>query len=363
VIDSSVSSPAEGLAVTPSWKEIVARYRQPSIWRSIFQIANSMVPYGILWYLMFRSLAISYWLTLALAILAGGFLARVFIIHHDCGHGSFFKSRRANDVIGFITGVLTFTSYRFWRWEHAVHHASTGDLDRRNLGDVWTLTVQEYLDASRSKRFAYRVVRNPFVLFVLVPPFLFLILHRFSSKKASKRDRRSVCWTNLTILAVAVFLSFLMGVKAYLMIQLPVMVTTATAGVWLFYVQHQFEGVYWERHDDWDYTAAALRGSSYYKLPGILQWFSGNIGFHHIHHLCPAIPNYNLEKCHNQHPLFQRVTTVTLLSSLRALTFRLWDESQRRLVGWGHLATLKRAKDRESGSPVSKSLSIPTLVS
>ena len=344
MIDSSVSSPGEDRAVTPSWKEVVARYRQPSAWRSAFQIVNSLVPYGVLWYLMFRTLAVSYWLTLALAVLASGFLARVFIIHHDCGHGSFFKSRRANDVIGFITGVLTFTSYRFWRWEHAVHHASAGDLDRRNLGDVWTMTVQEYLDASRSKRFAYRVVRNPFVLFVLAPPFLFLILHRFSSKKASKRDRRSVSWTNLAILAVGVSLSLLMGVKAYLMIQLSVMAVTATAGVWLFYVQHQFEGVCWERHDEWDYTAAALRGSSYYKLPRILQWFSGNIGFHHIHHLCPGIPNYNLEKCHNEHPLFQEVTTLTLLSSLRALTFRLWDESQRRLVGWRHLDTLKRAK-------------------
>ena len=337
MIDSSVSSPGEGLVVTPSWKEVVARYRQPSVWRSVFQIVNSLVPYGVLWYLMFRTLAVSHCLTLVLAVLAGGFLARVFIIHHDCGHGSFFKSRRANDVIGFITGVLTFTSYRFWRWEHAVHHASAGDLDRRNLGDVWTMTVHEYLDASRSKRLAYRVVRNPFVLFVLVPPFLFLILHRFSSRKASKRDRQSVSWTNLTILAVGVSLSLLMGVKAYLMIQLSVIAVAATAGVWLFYVQHQFEGVYWERHGEWDYTAAALRGSSYYKLPRILQWFSGNIGFHHIHHLCPSIPNYNLEKCHNDHPLFQGVTTVTLLSSVRALTLRLWDESQRRLVGWGHL--------------------------
>ena len=341
----SVLSPRDGGADTLAWKEIVARYRQPAVWRSVFQIVNSMVPYGILWYLMFRSLAVSHWLTLALAILAGGFLARVFIIHHDCGHGSFFKSRRANDVIGFITGVLTFTSYRFWRWEHAVHHAGAGNLDRRDLGDVWTMTVQEYLDASRLKRFAYRVVRNPFVLFVLVPPCLFLILHRFSAKKASKRYRRSVSLTNLTILALGVFLSFLMGVKAYLVIQLSVMTVAATAGVWLFYVQHQFEGVYWERHDKWDYTTAALRGSSYYKLPRILQWFSGNIGFHHIHHLCPAIPNYNLEKCHNEHLLFQRVTTLTLVSSLKALTFRLWDESHGRLVGWGHLNNLRKKKD------------------
>lgn len=331
------------------WKDVVAKYQQPSLWRSTFQLVNSLGPYCVLWVLMYRSLAVSYWLTLPLAVLAGGFLVRLFIIHHDCGHGSFFRSRTANDICGFITGVLTFTSYHLWRWAHAVHHAGSGDLDRRDLGSVWTLTVQEYLEAPFCKRFAYRVVRNPFILFVIIPSLLFLVLHRFASAGASKRDRWSVYWTNLAILAVAAVLSYFGGLKAYLEIQLTVITLTGTIGVWLFYVQHQFEGVYWHRHGEWDYTSAALEGSSYYRLPRILQWFSGNIGFHHIHHLSPRIPNYYLEKCHNADPLFQRVTTVTLVSSLKSLTYRLWDERHHRLVGYGYLRTLRRGTLRGTG--------------
>jgi acyl-lipid omega-6 desaturase (Delta-12 desaturase) len=341
VNDCLVSTPGQYPTNPLAWKQAVAKYQQPSLWRSVFQLVNSFVPYGLLWFLMYRSLAVSTWITLLLAIPAGGFLMRLFIIHHDCGHGSFFRSRRANDIVGFITGVLTFTPYHFWRWEHAVHHAGSGDLDRRDLGAVWTLTVQEYLEAPLWKRVGYRLVRNPFVLLVLIPSILFLILHRFASARASKRDRWSVYWTNFLILAVAVVLSLLMGLKAYLVIQLSVMAVSCTMGVWLFYVQHQFEGVNWQRHGEWDYTSAALEGSSYYKLPRILQWFSGNIGFHHIHHLSPRIPNYYLEKCHNEDPLFQRVTTVTLLSSLKSLTYRLWDERHHRLVGFGYLKTLR----------------------
>ncbi len=231
-----------------------------------------------------------------LAILAGGFLVRIFIIFHDCGHGSFFQSRRANDILGFVTGVLTFTPYYHWRWQHALHHASSGDLDRRGMGDVWTLTLREYLEASRWKRFAYRVARNPLVLFTLGPLFL-LMVHRFCSPNAGRRERNSVHLTNLALLAVAIGLSLLFGVKAYLLLQLGVLLAAGIAGVWLFYVQHQFEGVYWERSQEWDYATAALQGSSFYKLPKVLQWFSGNIGFHHIHHLSPRIPNYHLEKC------------------------------------------------------------------
>jgi omega-6 fatty acid desaturase (delta-12 desaturase) len=337
-----VLTQAEQPVATLSWKEVVAKYQQPSLWRSVFQIVNSLVPYVALWVLMYWSLTVSYWLTMPLAVLAGGFMVRLFIIHHDCGHGSFFKSRAANDICGFITGVITFTPYHFWRWEHAVHHAGSGDLDRRDLGSVWTMTVQEYLEAPLWKRVTYRLVRNPFVLLVLIPSILFLILHRFASARASKRDRWSVYWTNAAILAVAAVLSFFWGLKAYLEIQLTVMTVTGTAGVWLFYVQHQFEGVNWQRHSEWDYTAAALEGSSFYKLPRVLQWFSGNIGFHHIHHLSPRIPNYNLERCHNADALFRRVKTLTLRASLKSLTFRLWDEPNQRLVGYSYLRTLRR---------------------
>lgn len=337
----SSSTPA---AATPAWRALVARYEIPSRWRSTWQLVNTLVPYVALWYLMYLSLALSYWLTLPLAVLAGGFLVRIFIIFHDCGHGSFFTSRRANNVWGAIAGVLTLTPYYHWRWEHAVHHGSAGDLDRRGVGDVWTMTVQEYLDATRWKRFTYRVVRNPVILFGIGPLLVFLFQQRFPNPKASPRARRSVYWTNVAILAVAVTLSLVMGIKTYLLIQLTVTLVASSAGVWLFYVQHQFEGVYWQRSDQWDYTTAALQGSSFYKLPRILQWFSGSIGFHHLHHLSPRIPNYNLEKCHQADPLFNSVPSITLLSSFKSLTFRLWDEQRRKLVGFGYLRTLQRQK-------------------
>jgi omega-6 fatty acid desaturase (delta-12 desaturase) len=274
-------------------------------------------------------------------------MVRIFIISHDCGHGSFFKSRRANDILGIITGVLTFTPYHHWRWEHAIHHSSSGDLDRRGTGDVWTLTVQEYLEASRWKKFSYRLARNPIVLFVLAPLFLFLVMQRFPKLKAPLRERLSVYGTNLALLAVACWLIWVFGFKAYLIIQLTVLMVAGSAGVWLFYVQHQFEGVYWERSGEWDYATAALKGSSFYKLPKVLQWFSGNIGYHHIHHLSPRIPNYHLEKCHEAEPLFQTVKPVTLLGSLKSFTFRLWDEQKRKLVGYGQLKAV-RLQHRQS---------------
>jgi omega-6 fatty acid desaturase (delta-12 desaturase) len=299
---------------------------------------------------MYRSLAVSYWLTLPLAALAGALLVRVFIIFHDCGHGSFFKSRLANAITGFITGMLTFTPFYHWRWEHARHHATSGDLGRRGTGDVWTMTVQEYLESSRWKRFAYRLARNPIVLFVIAPVFLFVVLQRFPSPRASQRERRSVWWMNLAILAMAAALSWVFGIVPYLFIQLTVWIVGGAAGVWLFYVQHQFEDAYWERREDWDYTRAALEGSSFYKLPRILQWFSGNIGYHHIHHLSPRIPNYNLERCYKSHPLFQDVKPITLFSSLKSLNFRLWDERLRKLVGFRHLK--KRRKEEKRAGKV-----------
>jgi len=325
-----------------TWKEIVARYQKPAFWRGVWQVVNTLVPYAALWYLMYLSLAASWWITTALAILAGGFLVRVFIIFHDCGHGSFFRSRKANDIWGFITGVLTFAPYYHWRWEHALHHASSGDLDRRGTGDIWTLTVQEYLEASHWKRLAYRLSRNPVVLFVVAPLYLFMVKHRLARSQANRRERDSVYWTNLAIFGMAAALSWVFGIKAYLWIQLVIILVAGSAGIWLFYVQHQFEGVYWERRAEWDYTAAALKGSSFYKLPKILQWFSGNIGFHHIHHLSPRIPNYHLEKCHKAEPLFQSVKPVTLFSSLKSFTFHLWDEQHCKLVGYGHLRNLRR---------------------
>jgi omega-6 fatty acid desaturase (delta-12 desaturase) len=270
----------------------------------------------------------------------------VFTIFHDCGHGSFLKSARANDIVGSLAGVLCFTPYFHWRWEHAVHHSTSGDLDRRGTGDIWTLTVQEYLEASRWKKAAYRLARNPIVLFLLAPLFLFVIRERFPNSKAGQRERASVYLTNAALLAVALLFGYVFGWKEYLLLQLGVMAVAGSAGIWLFYVQHQFEGVYWERAEEWDYATAALKGSSFYKLPRVLQWFSGNIGFHHIHHLSPRIPNYNLERCHRAEPLFQTVKPVTLISSLRSFRFRLWDESRQRLIGWRELQEWRRNRSR-----------------
>ena len=319
----------------------MARYQKSEVWRGVWQLVNTLVPYGALWGLMYLSVQVSWWLTLPLAVLAAGFLVRVFIIFHDCGHGSFLPSRRANDILGFITGVLTFTPYYHWRWEHALHHATSGDLDRRGTGDVWTLTVQEYLEASRWKRFAYRLARNPVILFGVAPLFLFLIKMRIPAAKAPRRERHSVAWTNLALVGVAAVMSWVFGLEAYLLLQVFIVMLAGSAGLWLFYVQHQFEGVYWERSEEWDYATAALKGSSFYKLPKVLQWFSGNIGFHHIHHLSTRIPNYHLEKCHRAEPLFQTVKPVTLFGSLKSLTFRLWDEQRQRLVGYRVLKTVR----------------------
>lgn len=333
------------------WKEIVRKYQNPSRWGSAWQIVDTLVPFVLLWVLMYFALAISYWLVVPLAALTGAFMVRIFIIFHDCTHGSFFKSRWANDLLGFITGVLVFTPYHHWRWEHSIHHSSAGNLDRRGMGDVWTLTVQEYLESSRWKRFSYRLSRNPFVLFMLAPMILFVILHRIPARDAKPRERYWVYGTNLAIIGMAVGLSSIFGFKAYLIIQLIALLVASTAGVWLFYVQHQFEDVYWERKSEWDFEQAALQGSSFYKLPKILQWFSGNIGFHHIHHLSPRIPNYRLERAHRAEPLFQSVKPLTLRRSLKSFTYRLWDEGLRKLVGYKAAKGARKKGDGETKPP------------
>jgi omega-6 fatty acid desaturase (delta-12 desaturase) len=315
----------------------VKRFQTPSTWRGRWQLVNSFIPYLLLWVAMVYALAVSYWLVLPVAILAAGFLARIFIIFHDCGHGSFFQSRRANQVVGSLAGLLNLTPYRHWRWQHAVHHGTSGDLDRRGSGDIWTLTVQEYLESNRWRRVAYRLARNPFVLFVIAPLYIFVVHHRFASATAPPRERQSVRRTNLALLAVTALMSIVMGLRTFLLIQLTVSAFAGALGVWLFYVQHQFEGAHWARGKDWDHTSAALQGSSFYKLPRILQWFTGNIGFHHIHHLNPRIANYHLERCHDADPYFEKIKPVTLPASFKSLTYRLWDEQRQRFVGFRHL--------------------------
>ena len=329
------------------WKGIVAEFQRPDFLRASWQIVNTIGAYVALWILMYLSLSVSWWLTIPLAILAGGFLIRIFIIFHDCGHGSFFKSPRANAFWGFVTGVLTFTPYYHWRWEHSLHHATAGDLDRRGVGDVWTMTVEEYLNASRWKKLSYRLARNPFILFLVAPLFIFLFYQRRPSPTASAREKKSVWTMNFALAILAAGLIYIFGFFPWLIIQFTTMAVAGSCGVWLFYVQHQFEDVYWERGDDWDYTTAAMAGSSFYKLPRILQWFSGNIGFHHIHHLSPRIPNYNLERCHRADPMFSDVKPLTFFTSLKSLTFRLWDEKPGKLITFRHL---RKHQGRDQGA-------------
>lgn len=321
----------------------VAKYQSPLNWRSIWQIINSFVPFFVIWVLMYFSLSISYWLTLGLALFAAGFLTRIFIIQHDCGHQSFFASRRANDFVGMIASVITLTPYEAWRRSHAKHHANSGDLDFRGFGDVDTITVDEYLALDFVGRVKYRAMRNPFVLFVVGPAIMFIILHRIpiKVKKEWKKERRSIAMTNLAIAVVVIAMGLLIGFREFFMIQLPITIISSSLGVWLFYIQHQFEDTYWRRHKEWEYETAALEGSSYYKLPKLLQWFTGNIGFHHIHHLNPKIPNYRLEEAYEENDFLRDATTFTLWTSIKVVFFHLWDEQQQKMVSFWDLPKIR----------------------
>ena len=322
------------------WQGLVSKYAYPETWRSLWQVANSVIPFFVGWYLMYKSLAVGYWLTHLLAVPTAGFMVRMFIIFHDCCHGSFFKSIKANDRLGLVLGVVVLTPFYQWKHSHAIHHATAGDLDRRGTGDVYTMTVEEYLAAPWYRKLGYRIMRNPLILFTIGAVIVFALTHRFWEKNAGKRERSSVVWTNIAIAAVVGWLVIEIGWAAFLLVELPILLIACGAGVWLFYVQHNFEPSYWERHASWDFFNAGMDGSSFYKLPKVLQWFTGNIGFHHIHHLSPKIPNYKLEACHNDNPIFQ-VEPLTVRRSLKSLFFRLWDEKERMLVGWNALKKYK----------------------
>ena len=321
------------LAESRAWKTAVAPYQKPDLRRSLWQLVNTLAPYFLVWVLMVPAFRISFWLALPLIILAAGFTVRAFIIFHDCGHGAFFSSRRANEIVGFITGLVAFTPYFEWRHGHALHHSASGDLDRRGDGDIWMMTLHEYVSSTWWQRLGYRLYRFPLILFGISPIFLFLFLHRIA-RKGRKREPRSVWVPNVALLMLDILMSLLIGFKTYAILQVSVLALAASAGVCLFYVQHQYEEVYWQRHNEWDYATAAVEGSSFYKLPKVLQWFTGNIGFHHIHHLSPRIPNYNLEACHNANVELQ-VEPLTLRQSFKCIRYRLWDEANYRLIGFG----------------------------
>jgi len=315
-----------------SWQKVIMKYNQPDLRKSIWQICNSVIPYFIVWYLMVQSLHISYLITFFLTLIGSGLLVRIFIIFHDCGHGSYFKSKKANNIVGIICGIIAYTPYYKWHSQHSEHHATTVNLDKRGNGDVWIMTVNEYLNSSKWKRFFYRAFRNPFIMFTLGPLFMILVQNRFSKKYMTPKERWNIYFTNIVLLLMATGMSLLIGLKAYLLIQVPLIIIAHTIGLWLFYIQHQFEDVSWDRTGSWDYKTAAIEGSSFLKLPVILQWFTGNIGFHHVHHLSPRIPNYNLARCQYENDLFKDVKPITLLSTFKALNLSLWDEANGQLV-------------------------------
>lgn len=315
-------------------KKNVAPFEKNDLKTSIRQILNTLGPLFLLWYGAYLSLSVSYWLTLALAITAAAFLVRTFIIFHDCTHQSFFKNRLANDILGTITGVLTLFPYEQWKNEHAIHHATSSNLDKRGVGDIWILTVEEYKAASFLRKIGYRIYRNPTFMFTFGPMYLLLVAYRFNRKEARRKERISNYVTNVLIVALYALLIWLVGWKAFVLVQAPILFVSGILGIWLFYVQHTFEDSYFENEDEWSYVKAAVEGSSYYKLPKLLQWLSGNIGFHHVHHLSPKVPNYNLEKAHKATPPLHQATTITLGTSLKSLNFRLWDEENKTFVSF-----------------------------
>ncbi len=338
---------------------ILAPFQKADTRHSLFQLINTLIPYFVLWYLMVRTFSISYWLTLGLAGLASLFLVRIFIFFHDCGHNSFFPSKTWNKRVGFWLGVLTFTPGEHWWHSHAIHHATSGNLDKRGIGDVETLTQTEYLEARWGKRLGYRFFRNPLIMFGLGPIFMFLIMHRLAVPSYGKKEDRSVLLTNLAILAVAVIMSLVIGWKAYLLIQLPVIWLGGAIGIWMFYVQHQFEETYWERDPEWNYVASALLGASYYRLPRVLQWFTGNIGYHHIHHLSPRIPNYNLDKAHETSPLIQHwARQIDFFQGIGTVRMKVWDEAHRRMTG---LPRREQTGEKKQGKPSVKEKSLGGL--
>lgn len=338
-----VTAPSAGA----DWRSIVAPYQHADTRRAIIQLANTLIPLAGLFYVMYRSLVMPSWITLLLAIPAAGLLVRTFIIMHDCAHGSFLPSKRANSIIGWITGVLTMTPFGQWRHDHSLHHASAGDLNRRGHGDVETLTVREYVALPRLKRLRYRFIRHPLVMFGL-GPLHWILTNRIPprGKTVTNRQRISVWSANVAIALLFTAVWLWLGWRAVVLVYAPSMYLAAAVGIGLFYVQHQFEGTYWEQHDDWDYAVAAIRGSSYLALPAVLNWFTGSIGLHHVHHLGPRVPNYALKRCHDENAVFGEATVLTLSRSVRTLRLALWHETRQQLVAFRDVDVARAVRGR-----------------
>jgi len=339
-------STADDHGSRPFWRESMAPYERPSVARAVLDLATSVVPYILLSVAAYFALDTSVWITLGLSAAASGFLLRTFIVFHDCAHGSFLPSRNANIWVGRLCAFLTFQAFADWRHKHAVHHGSAGDLDRRGTGDVETLTVDEYMARSWRGRLGYRLFRNPIVMFGLGPIWSLMIGPRIWSRNQRPRQRNSVLLTNLALAAVLVPIWWFVGFGAWAAVQMPAAILAGTAGVFLFYVQHQFEDAYWETGERWSYADAALRGSSNLYLPQPLQFFTGNIGLHHVHHLSARIPNYNLQRAHDENEIFHDVPVLTVWDGLKATRLKLIDPASGRLLTWNELR-VRRAESPE----------------
>jgi acyl-lipid omega-6 desaturase (Delta-12 desaturase) len=329
---TTTSETPAGTRRRPDWAVALDPYSRPRWGRSLLDVATSIVPYLTLSVVMYLLLDVSYWLVLAVAVPAAGFLLRTFIVFHDCTHGSFLPSRKWNNRLGVLAGLLVMHPFHNWRHHHVAHHGSAGDLDRRGTGDVPTLTVEEYRSRSWSGRLGYWLFRHPLVMFGIGPLWSLVIGPRFMPKNPSPAMRRSVIATNLALAVAITAICLAIGWQEYLLVQAPTVVLAGTAGVWLFYVQHQFEDVYWESSENWSYADAALKGSSYLRLPQPLQFFTGNIGLHHVHHLNARIPNYMLQRAHDENEIFHDVPVLTFWDGIKSVRLKLWDEERGRLV-------------------------------
>lgn len=335
----AAAAPAASDAVVErDWLSIVSAYRHPKISRSVFEIAISAIPFLFFWIAAYLALDVGYWLTLLLAIPAAGFVLRLFLIQHDCGHLAFFKTRGANDWVGRVLGVITMTPYEVWRRSHATHHATSGNLDKRGIGDIDTLTVREFLAMTKWQQIRYRMYRHPLVMFGIGPAYIFFLHQRLPfGHMREPRAWVSAMGTNLSMAVLFGAIIYFIGWQAFVMVHVPIVLIAATAGIWMFYVQHQFEDTYWAHSPEWSHQTAALLGSSYYELPKVLQWFTANIGIHNVHHLYSRIPYYRLPEVLRDHPELASVRRIKFLDGFKECVLKLWDEEKKKLVPYSDL--------------------------
>jgi omega-6 fatty acid desaturase (delta-12 desaturase) len=348
-MQETISEPSITPTAPREWNAILAPYRSAVLWSSVWQLASTVTLFVGFWAAMYASLQVGYWLTLLLAIPTAMMIVRLFMLQHDCGHGSFFNNKIANTTVGSLLGVVTLVPFSYWRKTHAIHHATNGDLDGRDLGDIDTLTVKEYLSRPKAKRIAYRIYRHPAVLLIVGPIWQFILKHRwpFDAPKQWRREWVSVHFTNAALVAASVALASVIGWKAFLLIQLPASIIAGAFGIYLFYVQHQYEDTYWRYREAWNYYASGLEGSSHLVMPKWMQWATANIGLHHIHHIASKIPNYRLQDCFDNVPALQQVTTLTLPASVKTLWLTLWDEDAKQLVRFRDLKRIRARLEAE----------------